>query len=243
MSIHESLKHAGFEVGSNVTTHWVSADELSEGHDGQLEGMDGIIVPGGFGMRGSEGKIRAVQYAREYDVPFLGLCLGFQMAVVEYARNVLGLEDAHSAEMEDDTPHPIIDILPEQYEVEDMGGTMRLGEHTTVIEPETLAYQLYGDTSCSERHRHRYEVNPEYFDQFEDEPLVFSGTAGNRMEILELEDHPFFFGTQFHPEYTSRPGQPSPPFWGWLRPSSSRLTMGPRPRANPTTRTPTRKQR
>jgi len=156
---------------------------------------------------------------------------------------VLGLEDAHSAEMEDDTPHPIIDILPEQYEVEDMGGTMRLGEHTTVIEPETLAYQLYGDTSCSERHRHRYEVNPEYFDQFEDEPLVFSGTAGNRMEILELEDHPFFFGTQFHPEYTSRPGQPSPPFWGWLRPSSSRLTMGPRPRANPTTRTPTRKQR
>ena len=214
MSIHESLKHAGFEVGSNVTTHWVSADELSEGHDGQLEGMDGIIVPGGVGMRGSEGKIRAVQYAREYDVPFLGLCLGFQMAVVEYARNVLGLEDAHSAEMEDDTPHPIIDILPEQYEVEDMGGTMRLGEHTTVIEPETLAYQLYGDTSCSERHRHRYEVNPEYFDQFEDEPLVFSGTAGNRMEILELEDHPFFFGTQFHPEYTSRPGQPSPPFLG-----------------------------
>ncbi|MFB1063538.1 CTP synthase [Natrinema sp. H-ect4] len=214
MSIHESLKHAGFEVGSDVTVHWVAADELSEGHDGQLEGMDGIIVPGGFGMRGSEGKIRAVQYAREHDVPFLGLCLGFQMAVVEYARNVLGLEDAHSAEMEDDTPHPIIDILPEQYEVEDMGGTMRLGEHTTVIEPETLAYQLYGDTSCSERHRHRYEVNPEYFDQFEDEPLVFSGTAGNRMEILELEDHPFFFGTQFHPEYTSRPGQPSPPFLG-----------------------------
>ncbi|PGF15615.1 CTP synthetase [Natrinema sp. CBA1119] len=214
MSIHESLKHAGFEVGSNVTTHWVSADELSEGHDGQLEGMDGIIVPGGFGMRGSEGKIRAVQHARENGVPFLGLCLGFQMAVVEYARNVLGLEDAHSAEMEEDTPHPVIDILPEQYEVEDMGGTMRLGEHTTVIEPETLAYQLYGDTSCSERHRHRYEVNPEYFDQFEDEPLVFSGTAGNRMEILELEDHPFFFGTQFHPEYTSRPGQPSPPFLG-----------------------------
>ncbi|WP_226040212.1 CTP synthase (glutamine hydrolyzing) [Natrinema sp. DC36] len=216
MSIHESLKHAGFEVGSNVTTHWVSADELSEGHDGQLEGMDGIIVPGGFGMRGSEGKIRAVQYARENDVPFLGLCLGFQMAVVEYARNVLGLEGAHSAEMEEETPHPVIDILPEQYEVEDMGGTMRLGEHTTVIEPETLAYELYGDTSCSERHRHRYEVNPEYFDQFEDEPLVFSGTAGNRMEILELEDHPFFLGTQFHPEYTSRPGQPSPPFLGLI---------------------------
>ncbi|ELY79930.1 glutamine hydrolyzing CTP synthase [Natrinema gari] len=214
MSIHESLKHAGFEIGVDVTVHWVAADELSEGHDGQLEGMDGVIVPGGFGMRGSEGKIRAVQYARENDVPFLGLCLGFQMAVVEYARNVLGFEGAHSAEMEEDTPHPVIDILPEQYEVEDMGGTMRLGEHTTVIEPETLAYDLYGDTSCSERHRHRYEVNPEYFDAFEDEPLVFSGTAGNRMEILELEEHPFFVGTQFHPEYTSRPGQPSPPFLG-----------------------------
>ncbi|MGQ3411432.1 glutamine hydrolyzing CTP synthase [Natrinema sp. LN54] len=226
MSIHESLKHAGFEAGSDVNVHWVAADELSDGYDGQLEGMDGVIVPGGFGMRGSEGKIRAVQYARENDVPFLGLCLGFQMAVVEYARNVLGLEGAHSAEMEEDTPHPVIDILPEQYEVEDMGGTMRLGEHTTVIEPETLAYELYGDTSCSERHRHRYEVNPEYFDQFEDEPLVFSGTAGNRMEILELEDHPFFVGTQFHPEYTSRPGQPSPPFLGLVEAVLERTETG-----------------
>ncbi|MFC4436713.1 MULTISPECIES: glutamine hydrolyzing CTP synthase [Natrialbaceae] len=216
MSIHESLKHAGFELGVDVDVRWVSAGEMAEGHDGQLEDVDGVIVPGGFGMRGSEGKIEAVRYARENDVPFLGLCLGFQMAVVEYARNVLGLEDAHSAEMEEESPHPVIDILPEQYEVEDMGGTMRLGEHTTVIEPETLAYDLYGDTSCSERHRHRYEVNPEYFDQFEDEPLVFSGTAGNRMEILELEDHPYFLGTQFHPEYTSRPGQPSPPFFGLL---------------------------
>ncbi|SIR77940.1 glutamine hydrolyzing CTP synthase [Natronorubrum thiooxidans] len=214
MSIHESLKHAGFELGADVNVHWVSADEMAEGHDGQLEDVDGVIVPGGFGMRGSEGKIEAVRYARENDVPFLGLCLGFQMAVVEYARHVLGLEDAHSAEMVEDTPHPVIDILPEQYEVEDMGGTMRLGEHTTVIEPETLAYDLYDDTSCTERHRHRYEVNPEYFDQFDDEPLTFSGTAGNRMEILELEDHPYFLGTQFHPEYTSRPGQPSPPFVG-----------------------------
>ncbi|AEH38242.1 glutamine hydrolyzing CTP synthase [Halopiger xanaduensis] len=214
MSIHESLKHAGFELGVDVNVHWVHADGMADAYDDQLEDVDGIIVPGGFGMRGTEGKIRAVQYARENDVPFLGLCLGFQMAVVEYARNVLGLEDAHSAEMDEETPHPVIDILPEQYEVEDMGGTMRLGEHTTVIEPETLAYELYGDTSCSERHRHRYEVNPEYFDQFEDEPLTFSGTAGNRMEILEHEDHPFFFGTQFHPEYKSRPGQPSPPFVG-----------------------------
>ncbi|MFA9425401.1 glutamine hydrolyzing CTP synthase [Natronorubrum sp. A-ect3] len=224
MSIHESLKHAGFELGADVNVHWVSADEMADGHDGQLEAVDGVIVPGGFGMRGSEGKIEAVRYARENDVPFLGLCLGFQMAVVEYARHVLELEGAHSAEMLEDTPHPVIDILPEQYEVEDMGGTMRLGEHTTVIEPETLAYDLYDDTSCTERHRHRYEVNPEYFDQFEDEPLTFSGTAGNRMEILELEDHPYFLGTQFHPEYTSRPGQPSPPFVGLVAAVLERAT-------------------
>ena len=214
MSIHESLKHAGFELGTEVDVEWVFADDLADGHDGQLAGVDGIIVPGGFGMRGTEGKIEAIRYAREHDVPFLGLCLGFQMAVVEYARNVLGLGGAHSAEMDEDTAHPVIDILPEQYEVENMGGTMRLGEHTTVIEPETLAYDLYADTSCQERHRHRYEVNPEYFEDFADEPLTFSGTAGNRMEILELEDHPFFLGTQYHPEYSSRPGEPSPPFVG-----------------------------
>ncbi|UTF54113.1 glutamine hydrolyzing CTP synthase [Natronosalvus rutilus] len=214
MSIHESLKHAGFELGAEVNVEWVFADDLADGHDGQLEGVDGVIVPGGFGMRGTEGKIEAIRYAREHNVAFLGLCLGFQMAVVEYARHVLGLEGAHSTEMDAETPHPVIDILPEQYEVENLGGTMRLGEHTTVIEPETLAYDLYQDTSCQERHRHRYEVNPEYFEAFADEPLTFSGTAGNRMEILELEGHPFFLGTQYHPEYSSRPGDPSPPFVG-----------------------------
>ncbi|WP_254767162.1 CTP synthase [Salinilacihabitans rarus] len=216
MSIHESLKHAGFELGVDVNVHWVDADEMADYHAERLRGSDGVIVPGGFGMRGTEGKLEAVRYARENGIPFLGLCLGFQMAVVEYARNVLGLEGAHSAEMDPETPHPVIDILPEQYEVEDMGGTMRLGAHETEIEPDTLAHELYGDTSCTERHRHRYEVNPEYFDAFADEPLVFSGTAGNRMEVLELEGHPYFLGTQFHPEYKSRPGRPSPPFVGLL---------------------------
>ncbi|WP_247731254.1 CTP synthase [Halovivax limisalsi] len=216
MSIHESLKHAGFELGVEIETRWVDADEMADHHRERLRDADGVIVPGGFGMRGTEGKIEAVRYAREHDVPFLGLCLGFQLAVVEYARTVLGFEGAHSTEMDEETPHPVIDILPEQYEVENMGGTMRLGEHTTVIEPETLAYELYGDTSCSERHRHRYEVNPEYFEDFADEPMVFSGTAGNRMEILELESHPFFLGTQFHPEYSSRPDDPSPPFVGFV---------------------------
>ncbi|WP_224830231.1 glutamine hydrolyzing CTP synthase [Saliphagus infecundisoli] len=216
MSIHESLKHAGFDLGVDVTVRWVDADEMAPRHARRLEDADGVVVPGGFGMRGTQGKIDAVEYARANDVPFLGLCLGFQMAVVEYARNVLGLAGAHSAEVDADTPHPVIDILPEQYEVEDMGGTMRLGTHETEIEPGTLAHDLYGAESCHERHRHRYEVNPDYFEAFEDGALVFSGSAGNRMEILELEDHPFFLGTQFHPEYRSRPGRPSPPFVGFL---------------------------
>ncbi len=216
MSIHEALKHAGLEASVDVEVTWVHSEELADGHDGQLDELDGIVVPGGFGSRGTEGKIEAVRYARENDVPYLGLCLGFQMAVVEYARNVLGLDGAHSAEIEEETPHPIIDILPEQYEVEDMGGTMRLGAHETDIEPGTVAHEIYGDTSCTERHRHRYEVNPEYIDDLEEAGLVFSGKSNNRMEIVELEDHPYFFGTQFHPEFRSRPTRASPPFVGLL---------------------------
>jgi len=216
ISIHESLKHAGLERGVDVNVLWVDADEMTEEHERNLERAGGIVVPGGFGARGMGGKVDAVRYARENGVPFLGLCLGFQMAVVEYARNVLGYEGAHSAEMEPETPHPVIDILPEQYEVEDMGGTMRLGAHETRIEPGTLAHEIYGSDTCTERHRHRYEVNPRYIQAFEDAGLVFSGTAGNRMEILELPDHPFFFGTQFHPEFRSRPGRASPPFVGFL---------------------------
>jgi len=216
ISIHESLKHAGLEARVDVDTTWVHAEELADGHEGELHDADGIVVPGGFGARGTEGKIEAARYARENDVPFLGLCLGFQMAVVEFARNVLGLEGAHSTEMDPETSHPVIDLLPEQYETEDMGGTMRLGAHQTEIVPGTLAHDLYDATSCTERHRHRYEVNPEYFEGFEDTDLVFSGKAGHRMEILELEAHPFFFGTQFHPEFRSRPGRASPPFVGFV---------------------------
>ncbi|NIS31426.1 MAG: CTP synthase, partial [Actinobacteria bacterium] len=216
ISIHESLKHAGLESGVEVDAVWVHSEDVSEGAERHLEGVDGVVVPGGFGARGTEGKIEAIRYAREHDVPFLGLCLGFQMAVVEYARNVLGLEGAHSAEMAPDTPHPVIDILPEQAGVDDMGGTMRLGAHETDIEPGTLAAELYGGDSCYERHRHRYEVNPEYIDDLEDAGLRFSGRAGRRMEILELPDHPYFLGTQFHPEFRSRPGRASPPFVGLL---------------------------
>ena len=212
ISIHEALKHAGFETNTDVEVLWVDTDEMDEAHADRLRRADGVIVPGGFGARGLEGKVDVVEYARTNDVPFLGLCLGFQMGVVEIARNVCGLEGAHSAEVDEKTPHPVIDILPEQYEIDDMGGTMRLGTHGTDIERGTLAHEIYGDTACTERHRHRYEVNPEYIDRLEEAGLVFSGRAGNRMEILELEDHPFFFGTQFHPEFRSRPGRASPPF-------------------------------
>jgi CTP synthase len=215
MSIHESLKHAGIELGVGVNALWVDAEKMRTTHRDRLRRADGIIVPGGFGTRGTDGKIDAVRHAREERVPFLGLCLGFQMAVVEHARNVLGLAEAHSAELDPDTPHPVIDILPEQKEIDDMGGTMRLGAHETDIESGTLAWRLYGD-SCTERHRHRYEVNPGYIDTLESEGLVFSGVAGPRMEILERTDHPFFFGTQFHPEFRSRPDRASPAFVGLL---------------------------
>jgi len=216
ISVYEALKHAGLAHNVNVNTEWVHSENFADGTHEELEGVDAVVVPGGFGSRGTEGKIEAIRYARENDVPYLGLCLGFQMAVVEYARNVLGLEDAHSAELDGDTPHPVIDILPEQEGVEDMGGTMRLGAHVTEIEPGTVAHEVYGDTSATERHRHRYEVNPGYIDDLEDAGLRFSGKSGRRMEILELPDHPYFVGTQFHPEFRSRPTRASPPFVGLL---------------------------
>jgi CTP synthase len=216
LSVHEALKHAGLDQGVDVNVLWVDAEEMTDDHRDRLERADGLVVPGGFGARGTGGKIEAVRYAREHDVPFLGLCLGFQMAVIEFARNVCGLDRADSTEFEAETPHPVIAILPEQYEVEDMGGTMRLGAHETQIQEGTLAADLYGSDSCTERHRHRYEVNPEYIDELESAGITFSGRAGNRMEILELDDHPYFVGTQFHPEFRSRPGRASPPFVGLL---------------------------
>lgn len=223
MSIHEALKHAGIHKEVDVNVLWVDADEMRDHHTERLREADAVVVPGGFGSRGAEGKIEAIRYARENDVPFLGLCLGFQMAVVEYARNVLGLEGAHSAEIDEDTPYPVIDLLPEQYDLEDLGGTMRLGAHTTDIHLGTLAHEVYDADSCTERHRHRYEVNPEYIDDLEAGDLTFSGRAGNRMEIVELDDHPFFLGTQFHPEFRSRPDRASPPFVGFVEATLEQL--------------------
>jgi CTP synthase (EC 6.3.4.2) len=184
MSVHEALKHAGIETQTEVTVQWVDSDEMLDHHEDRLREADGVVVPGGFGSRGIAGKLKAIEYCREHNVPFLGLCLGFQMAVVEHAQNVLGFADAHSAELQPETPHPVIDILPEQYDVETMGGTMRLGAHETNIDPNTLAAAVYNGTVCTERHRHRYEVNPEYIDKLEAGALSFSGQANNEWKFL-----------------------------------------------------------
>ncbi|OYT50127.1 hypothetical protein B6U79_00330 [Candidatus Bathyarchaeota archaeon ex4484_231] len=187
-----------------------------------LNKVDGIIVPGGFGKTGVEGKIQAIKYARENGLPFLGLCLGLQLAVIEFARNVCGLEEANSAEIMPDTPYPVIDLLPEQKEVlkkSKYGATMRLGGQVVKIKRGTLAYQLYGKDEVVERFRHRYEINPEYVETLEKNGFVFSGmTPDNRiMQIGELPEHPFFIGSQFHPEFTSRVLKPNPLFNGFIQ--------------------------
>ena len=216
-SIRESLKHAGIVCGCKVGIEWIDSDSLDtpELVRRSLESFDGILVPGGFGGRGIEGKIRAIEYARKNDVPFLGLCLGMQLAVVEFARDVLGLHDANSSEF-GSTAHPVIDLLPEQHDVTDMGGSMRLGNYEAVLVEGSLARRLYGDARIVERHRHRYEVNPKYIDQFESNGMVFSGKNKNRMEIMEIPSHRFFIGCQFHPEFKSRPGKPAPLFRGFV---------------------------
>jgi CTP synthase len=217
ISIREALKHGGISAGCRVNTVLVDSEEIEKFDEFSID-VDGILVPGGFGKRGSEGKIRAIQYARENDIPFLGICFGFQLAVVEFARHCLGWEDAHSSELAD-TTHPVIDLLPEQREIDKLGGTMRLGDIEVTVLPETIAYKLYGKEKITERHRHRYEVNPEYIPDFKEKGMVFSGysDSGRRMEILELPDRRFFFATQFHPEFKSRPYFPSPPFAGLVK--------------------------
>lgn len=211
LSIKEALKHAGRALSTEVRISWIDAERCDER---QLEEFDGILVPGGFGKRGIEGKIAAIRVARTKKVPFLGLCLGFQLSVVEYARNVLGWEDATSAELGEG--RHVIAILPEQKDVTDLGGTMRLGNYPIQINEGTLAMELYGNEEIVERHRHRYEVNPQYIGELTRAGLVFSGYNQNRMEICEIPDHPFFLATQFHPEFRSRPPRPSPPYLGFV---------------------------
>ncbi len=217
LSIKEALKHAGRTLCTEVKIIWLDAERLEE-H--QLPDFDGILVPGGFGKRGIEGKIEAIHWARTHATPFLGLCLGFQLSVVEYARHVLEWEDATSAEIGEG--RHVIAILPEQEEVTDLGGTMRLGNYPVTLKDGTLAMEVYGQKEIVERHRHRYEVNPRFLPDLEKGGLVFSGSYQNRMEICEIRDHPFFLATQFHPEFRSRPARPSPPFVGFVKACRSR---------------------
>jgi CTP synthase len=215
LSVIEALKHGGFHHGAEVEIAWISSDELDEGDVASvLDGIHGIVVPGGFGWRGIEGKLDAVRYAREGGIPYLGLCLGLQCAVIEFARNVCGLEGANSSEFDPATPHPVIDLLPEQKNVTDLGGSMRLGAQPCHVVPGTRAEQVYGEAVVYERHRHRYEVNPAYHEALSGKGLVFSGLSpdGRLVEIIELEGHPFFMAGQFHPELRSRPTRPHPLF-------------------------------
>ncbi|NDL67376.1 CTP synthase [Anaerotalea alkaliphila] len=215
ISIVESLKHAGIHHGRNVEIRWVNSEEVEHSDLSRtFAGVDGILVPGGFGDRGVEGKLRAVQYARENKVPFLGICLGMQCAVIEYARNVLGLTDAHSSELNPETPNPVIDLMPEQKDVDEMGGTMRLGAYPCKVAEGSKAYEAYQDELVYERHRHRYEYNNEYRETLSKAGLLISGLSPDDrlVEIVEVPAHPWFVGVQFHPEFKSRPNRVHPLF-------------------------------
>jgi CTP synthase len=239
ISVVKSLQHAAFSINRKLKLEWVEAEELEHStlssnpgkyHESwkKLVSASGILVPGGFGERGTEGKIAAVKWARENNIPFLGICLGLQIAVIEYARNVCGLENANSTELDKETPHPVVICMPE-ISKSHMGGTMRLGSRETIFTPESnfsVIRRLYGGSDkIYERHRHRYEVNPEYVTKLESKGLKFIGkdSKGERMIILELPDHPFFIATQYHPEYKTRPITPTPCFLGLVLASSGLL--------------------
>ncbi|MAG32684.1 MAG: CTP synthetase [Deltaproteobacteria bacterium] len=226
-SLNEALFHGGFACGCEVRIEYFDSEKLDD--MSELDELDGILVPHGFGSRGVEGKIRAIRYARESGVPFLGICFGMQLACCEFARNVAGLEGANSSEVDPDTKHPVIDFLPEQREVEEKGATMRLGAYPCVLQPGSKAAAAYGTTEISERHRHRYEFNPEYRERLEAAGLLFSGSSpdGRLAEMIELPTHPFFVASQFHPEFKSKPFDPHPLFEAFVRAASTRAPASP----------------
>ena len=220
LSVVEALKHGGFANHAQVNIKWIESEDLTpETADAVLGDVDAVIVPGGFGGRGIEGIIYAATYARARKIPYLGICLGMQMAIVDFARNVLQLSAANSTEFEPDTTHPVIDLMPEQKTVTDLGGTMRLGAYPCVLRKDSIAYQLYGMERISERHRHRYEVNNDFREDLQKAGMVLSGLSpDNRIvEMIELKDHPFFIGTQAHPEFKSRPNRAHPVFRGFIQ--------------------------
>ena len=225
LSVAESIKHAGFHLGANVDIDWIQAEEV-EGllAEGRLSHLDGMVIPGGFGVRGVEGKIAAAEYARANQLPCLGLCLGMQVMTIEFARHVLGLADAHSTEFDPSTQHPVIDIMNDQRDVTDKGGTMRLGAYYAVLQPGSKVARAYGETVVSERHRHRFEFNSQFRSRFESAGFLCSGTSPDKrlVEFIELVDHPFWIGTQAHPEFKSRPDRPHPLFKGLLEAALTR---------------------
>ena len=227
MSLNEALRHAGIHTRTTVKIHYIDSEEVTKHGTGLLRGMDAILVPGGFGERGIEGKIAAAGYAREHRIPYLGLCLGLQVAVIEYARNVAGLKGAHSTEFERNAPHPVIGLITEwrdrsgsiekRSDQSDIGGTMRLGAQECLLKPGTLAHRIYGSDSIMERHRHRYEFNNNYLEALEKKGMEFSGRSVDELvEIIELPEHPFFIASQFHPEFTSTPRDGHPLFTGFV---------------------------
>lgn len=219
LSVVEALRHAGYIYNTHVKIHWIDSEKLTDANAEEILGrLDGIIVPGGFGDRGIEGMITAAKYARENSVPYFGICLGMQIAVIEFARNVLGIFDANSGEFNEICPHKVIDFMPGQSDEVDKGGTLRLGAYTCVMKPETVIAKLYGTTEISERHRHRYEFNNDYREQYEKAGLTLAGTSpdGRLVETVELSDRPFFVGVQYHPEFGSRPNRAHPLFKGFI---------------------------
>ena len=229
LSVAEALYHAGYSNDSEIDIKWIDAEKVTEENvNGLLGDIDGILVPGGFGDRGIEGKISAIKFARENKTPFLGICLGMQTAVIEFARNIVGLKDANSSEFNLKTPHPVIDILPEQKDIEDLGGTMRLGIYPCKLEDGTFTKENYHDGLIYERHRHRYELNNEYREILQQAGLKIAGTSPDErlVEIIELPTHPWFVGSQFHPEFTSRPNRPHPLFKGFIKASLKKAKEG-----------------
>lgn len=235
ISVREALQSAAFSLGVEVDIKWIHSTDLEKGREWDvMESVDGVVVPGGFGSRGIEGKIQAAKFCRTHNVPYFGLCLGMQLMVVEFARFVLGTEEANSTEFDHSTPNPVIDLLPEQHQIVDMGGTMRLGLYPCELQPGTIAREAYGVDMIEERHRHRFEFNNSFRDQFQEKGLCFSGLSPDHrlVEIAELKGHPFMVGTQFHPEFLSRPNRPHPLFAAFMRAACEHAKIKPHRKAN-----------
>ena len=221
VSVNHALKHAGAKIGKTVSIDWIDSEDIN-GNVDKLSKYHGILVPGGFGSRGVEGIIKTANFAREKNIPYLGICFGFQLAAVAFSRSVLNYSDANSTELDPKTTHPVVDLLPEQKTLSNLGGTLRLGAHDISIKPNTLAAKTYQSTHVFRRHRHRYEINTKFLAEFEKNGMIFSAESDNskRMEMLEIPSHKFYFGVQFHPEFNSRPGFPEESFEAFIRASS-----------------------